>query len=224
MRKNFLGLLVLFGGLVGADAQTMDVRYEVRFKDAPVATQLVSFTQHATSDAISAEFAADLHVFVAVNHYAEKQSATHRSDGTVTAFRSARMDGLSTVKVEGRLGADDVLQVTRQDAEATTTNFIPRADYDFSSLFMYGHDPVRFLPTNTPARVLNLLEGRVVPVDLQSISESITVERQHVETRHLVWTEGEFISHTWHPDWVSKLPSRFIRHNGSGVFEFTLQR
>jgi hypothetical protein len=224
MTKKLSGLLVVCGLLAAARAETVPLSYAVRFKDALVATQMVTFAQDAGGDTVRAEFAADLHVFIAIHHYAEDQTATHRADGTVTTFRTVRVDGMDRVELEGRLGEDDVLQVVRQDAQGVITNFIPRAAYDFSSLMMYGHDPEGFLPTNAPARVLDLLQGRVVPVALQSISESITVERQNVKTRHLVWTDGEFVSHSWHPDRFNNLPSRYIRHNGSGVFDFTLQR
>lgn len=224
MTKNVLALLMLCGAVPAARAETLPVRYEVRFKDALVATQMVTFAQDAGGDTVQAEFAADLHVFIAVHHYKEAQTATHRADGTVTAFRALRVDGMDRVEVVGRLGADDVLQVVRQDAGGVSTNFIPRADYDFSSLMMYGHAPENYLPTNASARVLDILQGRVIPVTLQSISESITVERQNVKTRHLVWTDGEFVSHSWHPDRFNNLPSRYLRHNGSGVFDFTLQR
>jgi|APTNR8051073442_1049403.scaffolds.fasta_scaffold00006_329 hypothetical protein len=224
MTKNVLALLVLCGAVNAIRAETVPLSYAVRFKDAVVATQVVTFVQDAGGDTVRAEFAADLHVFIATHHYAEEQTATHRADGTVSAFRAVRVDGMDRVELEGRLGSDDVLQVVRQDAGGVSTNFIPRADYDFSSLMMYGHAPESYLPTNAPARVLDILQGRVIPVMLQSISESITVERQNVKTRHLVWTDGEFISHSWHPERFNNLPSRYLRHNGSGVFDFTLQR
>ena len=212
-------------GLVNAAcAETVPLYYTVRFKDALVATQTVTFAQDAGGDTVRAEFAADLHVFIAIHHYEEAQTATHRADGTVTAFRAVRVDGMDRVEVDGQLGTNDVLQVVRQDVRGVSTNFIPRTDYDFSSLMMYGHEPAGFLTTNVPARVLDILQGRVVPVTVQSISESITVERQNVKTRHLVWTDGEFISHSWHPERFHNLPSRYLRHNGSGVFDFTLQR
>lgn len=223
--KNYLVSLLMLGGLLAvARAENEPLHYAVRYKDSLVATQSLIFVQDARGYTVRAQFAADLHVFIATHHYAEDQTATHRADGTVTEFRTVRVDGMARVELEGRLGADDVLQVVRQDADGVSTNFIPRSDYDLSSLIMYGHEPASYLPTNTPARVFDLLQGRVVPVELQSISESITVERQNVKTRHLVWTDGEFVSHSWHPERFNNLPSRYIRHNSSGVFDFTLQR
>ena len=89
---------------------------------------------------------------------------------------------------------------------------------------MYGRAPADFLPTNSPARVLSIAQGEVRPVLVQSNMESDTFERQHLETTHLVWTDGPHVSHSWHPERFSNLPRRYIRQTDAGEFVFNLIR
>lgn len=212
------------GALAIAAGAAEPLRYEVRYRDALVATQLVTLGQSADGVTVRTEFEADLMVFIARHHLSESISATVRGDGTVLAFEARRVDGGNRTDVRGAMGAGDVLEVVREDRDGISTNYIQRGDYDFHSLAMYGADPASFLPTNQPARVLNLIDGRVKPVTTTVISESITFERQHLPTLHVIWSEPGFTSHSWHPERFSNLPSRHLRQDISGDFDFRLLR
>lgn len=204
--------------------QAGPVHYEVLFKDAAVATQAVTVAEADGVVSVRAAFAADLRVFVALHHFEEDLSVRFQPDGTVLQIDARRADGPLAVEVKAISDADGSLQVVRSDREGTSTNLIRREDYDFNSLVLYGTAPAKFLPTNSPARVLDVAEGRVVPITLLTISENDTYERQRLASLHLVWTAGDFISHSWHPERFGDLPRRYIRHTESGEFVFNLLR
>jgi hypothetical protein len=213
-------------GLAPARAgETRPVLYEVAYRGAVVATQTVSIVESAGKTTLTTSFEADLPVFTSLQHYSEKLSATFRADGTVESLSSFRRDAppLPT-EVTGELGKNGQLRVVRSDMDGIATNFIARADYDFNSLVLYGTAPSDFLPTNHPARVLSVAEGRVVPIAIRTISETETFERQNLVSTHLVWTEGALVSHSWHPERFSHLPRRYIRQTENGEFTFTLLR
>jgi hypothetical protein len=224
MKPTFL--CACFAGLatVASAADAVDLRYEVAFKGAAVATQTVSIVQSAGLKTISTDFEADLPVFVATHRYSERLSATFRADGTVERLGVERIDGPGQTVLSGSRQGNGLLRVVRTDRNGISTNFIARAEYDFNSLVLYGTAPAQFLPTNSPARVLSIAEGRVIPTQIQTISESETFERQHLVSMHLVWTEGNHTSHSWHPERFSNLPRRYIRQTESGEFTFTLLR
>lgn len=223
LQLNILGLLL---GLatVAAGAEAGSIRYEVAAKDAPMATQTVSIIHSPGLTTISAAFEIDLPVFVAMHHYSENLSVSFRPDGTVERMESFRSDGGDRVAVSGTLQANGLLRVFRTDMDGCSTNLIARADYDFNSLILYGIPPAQFLPTNSPARVLSIAEGRIIPISIQTISESETFERQNLVSQHLVWTEGIHTSHSWHPERFSDLPRRYIRQTENGEFTFNLIR
>ena len=204
--------------------QAEPVHYEVIFKDAAVATQTVTIAEADGVVSIRAAFAADLPVFVARHHFEEDLSVRFQPDGSVLQIDARRADGPLAVEVRAVSTDDGSLRVVRSDRQGTTTNWIRRQDYDFNSLVLYGTAPAKFLPTNSPARVLDVAEGRVVPTTLQTISENDTYERQRLASQHLVWTAGDFISHSWHPERFGDLPRRYIRHTESGEFVFNLLR
>lgn len=216
---GMLGLLLAAGNAAGQSP-----RYEVSFKGDGMATQTVSIVQSAGLKTISSSFAADLPVFVALHHYSEQLSVSVRADGTVERLGARLQDGPVETVIAGTLMANGLLQVVRTDRNGVATNFIARGDYDFNSLSLYGTAPADFLTTNRPARVLAIAEGRVIPVSIQTISESDTFERQHLASTHLIWTEGIHTSHSWHPERFSNLPRRYIRQTESGEFTFTLVR
>lgn len=218
------GVLALALGAASAAAQAFTVAYDVAFKGATIATQTVMIAQADGLTTVSASFAADLPVFIALHHYAEELSATFRPDGTVERLAALRQDGLVRVAVAGTRLADGRLRIVRTDMEGTATSLVARADYDFNSLALYTVPPAGFLPTNMPARVLSVAEGRVEPVAIQVISESDTFERQHLVAQHLVWTAGPHVSHSWHPERFSNLPRRYLRQTPNGEFTFTLRR
>ena len=223
MKNISIGLLVLLG--LGASSYAEPVRYTVRFKDVVIATQEVTIAQVGDLITTTSAFEADMRVFVATHHYGEALSVTFRPDGTVVAFSARRTDGPVQTEIAATAGAEDVLRVVRTDREGITTNYIPRADYDFHSLILYGTEPSQFLPSNKVARVLNIAEGRIVPTTMQTISESQTTsERQYVRATHLIWGEGPYLSHSWHPERFSNLPTRYIRQSDTGEFIFDLQR
>ncbi|HAL92966.1 MAG TPA: hypothetical protein DCM68_08090 [Verrucomicrobia bacterium] len=205
-------------------ADAVDIHYEVVFKDFVMATQTVQIVQSAGLKTVSSSFTADLPVFVALHHYSEELSASFRADGTVERLGARIQDGPMQTVIAGSLQADQTLRVIRTDRNGVATNFIAREEYDFNSLALYGTAPADFLPTNRPARVLSVADGIVLPVSIQTISESDTFERQHLASTHLVWTEGGHTSHSWHPERFSNLPRRYIRHTGSGEFTFNLLR
>ena len=209
-----------------ARAQTLPILYHVSFKDAVVATQTVTIAQADGLTTISSEFESQLHVFVANHVYSESLSATFRDDGTVERFHSMRQDGPLRTEASGTLLEEEGgLQVIRTDRNGTEIFVVQRQDYDFHSLALYGTAPTNFLPAQNTARILDVAEGRVLPVEIHSSAESMTTpERQHVASTHLVWTCGEFTSHSWHPERHSDLPVRIVRHTGNGEFSFTLQR
>ena len=206
-------------------AETRPVSYEVAFNGNVVATQTVSIVESTGRATITASFEAELPVFIAIPQYSEKLSATFRADGTVERLDAIRHDGLVPTEVAGELQENGLLQIVRTDRNGVSTNFISRRDYDFNSLTLYGTAPADFLPKQSPARVLSISEGFVVPTSIQSISESETTpERQYLTSKHLVWTEGSHTSHSWHPERFSNLPRRYIRQTENGEFTFTLLR
>ncbi len=229
--KTFFRLIMAFGacggiGMEAAQAQTRPVQYTVSFKNQVLATQTVSIVHADGLTTVSASFEAELPVFIARHAYSESLSATFREDGTVVRFQAERQDGALRIEASGTLREEEGgLQVFRTDRTGTSSHVIPRDDYDFHSLIFYGTAPGDFLPETRPVRLLDIAEGQVVSCGIQTISESETTsERQHVASLHLIWTLGEFVSHSWHPERFSNLPSRYIRHTGNGRFIFTLQR
>jgi len=218
-------LFILLGMQTPAGAaEVQPVRYEVSFKDMVVATQTVSIVGSSGLITVTTTFEADLPVFVSMHHYAETMSVSFRPDGTVVRLATRRADGPNQTDISGNLKDDGLLEVVRRDRQGTATNLIARTEYDFNSLILYGTPPAAFLPTNRPARVLQVAEGRVTPVAIQTISESDTFERQHLVSEHLIWTAGPFTSHSWHPERFSHLPRRYIRQTENGEFTFTLLR
>ncbi len=223
LRVAFLCGVLGLASLASA-AEPPPIRYEVAFKDGVVATQTVSILRSAGLTTVTTSFECVVPVFIAVQSYSERLSATFRDDGTVERLSATRRDGPVPVEVSGEIQADGALKIVRADRDGVSTNLVLREDYDFHSLILYGTAPASFLPTNAPARVLSIAEGRVLPVALQTISESDTFERQHLTSTHLVWTEGIHTSHSWHPERFSNLPRRYIRQTENGEFTFTLLR
>jgi hypothetical protein len=229
--KTFFRLIMLLGAcglfpMNAALAQARPIHYAVAFKDQVVATQTVTIAQTDGLTTIETRFEAELPVFVARHTYAESLSATFREDGTVERFRSIRQDGAARTEVAGTwLPEESKLQIIRTDQQGTTIQTVARDQYDLHSLILYGTSPADFLPEHRPVRLLDIAEGQVVSCGIQTISESETTsERQHVASVHLIWTVGEFVSHSWHPERFSNLPSRYIRQTENGRFTFTLQR
>ena len=218
------GILATALAVSSARAQATTLRYEVAFRGHPTTTQTVSLVRSPGLTTISTSFELDIPVFTAIHRYAETLSATFRDDGTIERFESRRSNGAFPTLVTGELRDDGRLEVVRSSPEGTNSSFIAREDYDFHSLIFYGTPPSAFLPTNQPSRVLSIAEGRVVPIPIQVITESDTFERQHLVSTHLVWTDGVYTSHTWHPERFSNLPRRFIRQTADGEFTFTLLR
>ena len=201
------------------------LRYSVAFKGQIVATQSVAIVHSAGRTTISCAFAADLPVFVATHRYSEELSVTYRpADGTVERLGARLQDGPVQTVVSGARDGDGALRIVRTGLDGTTTNLVAREDYDFHALVFYGRTPADFLPTNSPARVLSVAQGEVRSVLVQSNVESDTFERQHLETTHLVWTDGPHVSHSWHPERFSNLPRRYIRRTDAGEFVFNLIR
>lgn len=225
-RRNMrVWLGFLWCGLgAAALARAQAVQYGVAFKGESLATQTVAITQSGEATSIAAAFEIEMPVFIARHRYAESLSATHRPDGTVERFESMLDDNSVRTEVRGELSDSGRLRIVRTGPDGVTTNFIEREDYDFHSLILYGTAPEDFLPTNRPARVLSVAEGRVIPMDIQVIKESDTFERQYLSTTHLVWKEGPNTSHSWHPERFSHLPRRYIRQTRNGEFTFTLMR
>lgn len=219
-------LFACFSGLTVAAsaADVVPIRYAVSFKGEIVATQTVSIVQSGGVTTLSSAFSADLPVFVAHHQYSEQLAVSFRSDGAVVSLDAARNDGSARTLVSGTLQSNGLLQVVREDMDGVSTNGIAREDYDFHSLILYGTAPTNFLSTNHPQRVLSVAEGRVALVDVQLISESDTFERQHLVSPHLIWTEGDHVSHSWHPERFSNLPRRYIRRTDNGEFTFELLR
>lgn len=223
--KRWSALSVLPACLaLSAPAEGVSLAYDVVFKGSPVATQTVTLAGTGDRTTVTARFEAALPVFVALQHYSEDLSVSFRPDGTVVQFSARRIDGGLRVETSGELEEDGRLRVVRAAPDGTTTNWFQRADYDFHSLALYGSAPADFLPTNQPARVLSVADGRIEPVAVQVVDESDTFERQHLYSAHLVWTTGSFTSHSWHPERFSNLPRRYIRQTENGEFTFTLQR
>jgi hypothetical protein len=225
-RSKISGLLCFALGMAKAatGAAPLPIHYEVGFKGAVVATQTVAIVESAGFTTVSTSFAAELPVFIALHQYSEKLSATFRADGTVERLGAIRLDGGAVIGVAGTLQEDGRLRVVRTDLNGVFTNYIAREDYDFNSLILFGTSPARFLPTNRPARILSVAEGRIIPTDIQTISESDTFERQNLASQHLIWTEGIHTSHSWHPEHFSNLPRRYIRQTENGEFTFNLLR
>ena len=222
--------LALVGALIqlAAGAQepaTPALNYSVTFKGFVMATQSVAIAHSGDLTTISCSFAADLPVFVALQRYSEQLSVTYRpADGTVERLDACIQDGPIPTVVSGALDGEGRLRIVRTDRNGTTTNWVARDDYDFHSLVFYGRAPASFLPTNSPARVLSIAQGEVRHVAIQSIVESDTFERQHLASTHLVWTDGHYVSHSWHPERFSNLPRRYVRQSESGEFTFDLIR
>jgi hypothetical protein len=225
LAMNLVGWLSVALGMAAASGgETRPVFYEVAFRGDVVATQTVSIVESGPSTTITASFEAELPVFIALQQYSEKLSATFRPDGTVERLEAIRRDGPIPVEVVGELQSNGWLRIVRTDMDGISTNLVAREDYDFHSLILYGTAPADFLPTNSPARVLSIADGRVESVGIQNISESDTFERQHLVSTHLVWTAGSYVSHSWHPERFSNLPRRYIRQTENGEFVFTLLR
>ena len=226
--KTTLHLAILFALVdftaFAQDSTGVDLHYAVSYKGNTVATQTVPIIQSAGFKTISSSFAADLPVFIARHHYSEQLSASFRPDGQVERLGAKIQDGPVQTVISGALQANERLQIVRTDMTGVSTASVARADYDFHSLILYGTAPADFLPTNRTARVLSIAEGRVVPVAIQTIDESDTFERQYLKSTHLVWTEGIYVSHSWHPERFSNLPRRYVRQTGSGEFTFNLLR
>ena len=221
---NAIRHLLVLGGLCSTASWAEPLYYQVRLKDDVVATQTVEFVHAGDLTTVKTAFEAEMRVFVAVHRYSESLSATVRPDGTVVEFSARISDGPGTVEVLGSIGADGALRIVSSGIQGGSTCYVQRADYDLNSLTLYGTDPASFVPTNSPARVLQIAEGRVVPVALQTISENYTFERQNLKSTHVVWSERSHLSHSWHPDRFSNLPSRYIRQTPRGEFIFELQR
>lgn len=198
--------------------------YDVFFKDQSVATQHIYLARDNGETMISASFAAVLPVFVSLHHIEEYLSVTYKTNGTVQRFHANLIDGPVRTEINAEVGADGTLRVVRSDQAGVATNFIRRADYDFNSMILYGTAPGDFIPTNTTARVLDVAQGRVVPMTLGTVSESYTFERQNLETVHIIWKDGTHTSHSWHPERFSNFPARYIRQSDSGEFTFSLIR
>lgn len=207
-----------------AMAGSVDVHYEVVYKDSPVATQTLTMAQTDGCRTLTSVFEAELPVFISLQHYSEQLSVSFQPDGTVTDLHAVRIDGPLRTEVTGTQLTNGLLQIVRADRSGTVTSEIARTDYDFNSLTMYGTAPAAFLSTNRLARVLDVAEGRVDRFSVETIAESDTFERQHLASTHLVWTCGPFVSHSWHPERFSDLPRRFIRQTENGEFTFNLMR
>lgn len=205
-----------------ADAPVL--RYEVVFKDAVMATQTLTIAESGDLKTVTTFFEADLPVFIALQHYSERLSATFRADGAVERLHAVRIDGPLRTEIAGTPLANGALRIVRTDRNGVSTNVVAREDYDFNSLALYGAAPTDFLPVHRPARVLSVAEGLVKPVDIQAILESDTFERQYLKSTHLVWTDGAFTSHSWHPERFSNLPRRYVRQTANGEFTFNLIR
>lgn len=200
------------------------IPYRVFFKEKLVATQQISFARSEGRTIMGASFEAALPVFVSTHHVREELAVTYREDGTVEHFKSKTADGGQWLDVEGRVNDAGDLEIASSSHQVQSTNIIARVDYDFHSLALYGTNPDVFLPTNRPARVLDIARGEVVPVQIDVITESSTFERQYLITKHLIWTEGVHTSHSWHPEKFNDFPSRYIRQTGAGEFVFRLVR
>lgn len=200
------------------------IRYQVGFKDFPVATQTVQTAVTPDLRTVTTSFSADLPVFVTLHHYKETLSASFRPDGTVVRLTAHRTDGPLQTDIYGNLESDGRLKVIRSDRQGTRTNWIERSDYDFNSLAIYGQPLDEFLPDHNPVRVLQVDRGEVEEVDLRAIEESDTFERQHLQSTHLIWKNGNFTSHSWHPERFSNLPRRYVRQTENGEFTFQLVR
>ena len=147
--------------------------------------------------------------------------------GEVAAIRHVERIRIGTripVTVPFRIN-DGLLDVFRTDASGTSISQVARKDYDFHSLALYGTPPSEFLPGHNPAQVFDVARGLVSPVEIHVVDQSETTpERQHVASKMLIWTDGPFVSRSWHPERHSDLPTRFVRHTENGQFTFVLQR
>lgn len=216
---------VMTGWAAAASAADAPVlRYEVVFKDAVMATQTLTIAESGGLKTVTTFFEADLPVFIVLQHYSERLSATFRADGAVERLHAVRIDGPLRTEIDGTPLANGALRIVRTDRNGVSTNVVAREDYDFNSLALYGAAPTDFLPVHRPARVLSVAEGLVKPVDIQAIAESDTFERQYLKSTHLVWTDGVFTSHSWHPERFSNLPRRYVRQTANGEFTFNLIR
>ena len=147
-----------------ADAPVL--RYEVVFKDAVMATQTLTIAESGDLKTVTTFFEADLPVFIALQHYSERLSATFRADGAVERLHAVRIDGPLRTEIAGTPLANGALRIVRTDRNGVSTNVVAREDYDFNSLALYGAAPTDFLPVHRPARVLSVAEGLVKPVDI----------------------------------------------------------
>lgn len=229
MNRRFFctaGLLFMWSLFVTTpDVEARPIIYEVLFKGNLVATQTLTIAESAEARTVTTSFRLEVPVFVAQHRIAETLSVSYDGSGMVTGIRADIADGAKRSEIVGTTGSDGMLRVIRTGPDGVTTNYIARADYDFNSLTMYGNAPTNFLPTNSTVRVLDIAQGKVVPVTLSVIGESYTTrERQDVPATHVVWSEGAFVSHSWHPERFSNLPVRYIRQNDLGEFTFSLQR
>jgi hypothetical protein len=207
-----------------AIAGTARAPYEVLYKGSVVATQTVIFENSGELTTIKTSFAATLPVFVSTHHYEEDLAVTFNDAGDVISIRSRSVDGGRVLEVTADLADGGDLDIQISGPEGVTNRSLARADYDFNSLALYGVSPDVFLPINQPARVLDVSTGEVISQSISIISESTTFERQHLPTKHLIWTEGVHTSHSWHPEKYNNFPSRYIRQTGAGEFVFRLVR
>lgn len=225
MSLRYIDALVFAAWIAGGlGANGAPVHYAVIYKGETVATQTVTIAHADELTTVTSSFTAELPVFISRQQYSEELAATFRADGTVTEFRAARSDGPQRITVSGHGLTNDALSVVRTNSAGVTTHLIAREDYDFNSLAMYGAAPADFLPTNRPARLLDVAEGQIVDAHIQINTESDTFERQHLTTQHLIWTVGHWVSHSWHPERFSNLPRRYIRQTDDGEFTFQLLR
>ncbi len=206
------------------DASAADSTYLVSFRQIPVATQFVSRVEEDGLITIATRFAAAMPVFTAVHRYSEELTVTFRpGDGAVTQCRALRVDGGKRVEVEGNAGDDGSLVVYRRDNHGVVTNTYPAGSYDFHSLIHYALPPSDYLTTNSPARMLDIARGEVVPVEITGISEARTFERQVHTNMHLIWKSGHHTSESWHTERLGYLPDPFVRQTENGDFVFELQ-
>lgn len=220
-----LGLLLCWSdlGLPAAIGQT--IFYDVHFRGSVIATQSVLITAYDQEMEVDSSFSADLMVFVAHHHIEEKCKVRfHRESGDVKSFESRVVDGMSWRETRGEMLDGGALEIIRTDRNGSSTGSIARADYDIHSLSLYVVDPVAIPSSNQVVRVLDIGKGEVLNYGLQAISESRTRERQHVPVTHLIWTSGQDISHSWHPQDLVAWPDPIIRRNELGEFEFRLTR
>lgn len=228
--KHFLSMMVALAGFLlapspsPAQEDAVSVPYEVVYKGSVVATQMVLSGTASGKVSVQTSFSAMLPVFVSMHQYEESLSATFNSSGEVYSIRSRVSDGGRVIEVIADQSNEGVLNVQVSGLDGVTNRIISRSDYDFNSLALYGQNPDYYVPTNLSARVLDVRTGEIVPTTIQVISESSTFERQHLLTKHLVWSSGIYTSHSWHPEKFNHFPSLYNRQDALGDFSFRIIR